>query len=192
MLIKVCGLRRQQDIDLCIRAGVDFCGFVFHRASKRFVEPIEVGRLESGPCQRVGVFTSHDADEILREAEVAKVHWLQLHGNQSDDIVHAVGAQRVIRVWTPQATWSIDHPGTPYVLLDSGYGTGQCLDWKGLNLPSVPYFIAGGLSLETIPQLLRYCQPHGVDLNSGVESAPGVKDDTKLLTTVQWIKKHEK
>lgn len=182
LLVKVCGITRQCDADICIAYNIDFCGFVFHAASPRFIAPEKVAAISTGNLKRVGVFTTQSADEIRYAMDLARLDYAQLHANQSDAVVAAIGAERVIRVCFdyPQATAA----KTAYHLFDKPF------DWRCFNHPAftTPTLIAGGLNASTIPELLARCQPTGVDLNSGVEKSPGIKHAQKLRAALDAIK----
>lgn len=176
-------MTRQEDVTECERLGVDFCGFVFHPASPRYISPERVSLIQTSRCKRVGVFTTQDAQEILKIMEVARLDYAQLHARQEASVVRAIGPERVIRVVCPGQELSDtagSGPATAYTLFDSGYGTGKAFDWTLLSGVRRPYFVAGGLNARNIPELLKVCRPDGLDVNSGVESAPGVKDAERI------------
>ena len=182
LLIKICGITRPCDAETCIACGVDFCGFVFHVASPRFIAPERVAAIDTDGLKRVGVFTTQNADEIRYAMDIARLDYAQLHANQSDAVVAAIGAERVIRVCFdyPRATAA----QTAYHLFDKPF------DWRRLNHPAftTPTLIAGGLSASNIPELLARCQPTGLDLNSGVEESPGIKHAQKIHAALDAIK----
>ena len=214
VLIKVCGITRACDAEACESVGgVDFCGFVFHPPSPRNMPPPDVARIRTGGgMRRVGVFTTHDTDEILRTMDVARLDFAQLHANQSEACAEKIGRERVIRVCFdfPQggglcASFLLfDKPFDWRRLKSSdGFQPLQCNNgilpltarqrleavatlggWK----PPLPYFIAGGVCAENVREVLS-CGPAGIDLNSGVESAPGVKDVEKLNEVLREIKR---
>lgn len=176
-------MTRQEDVTACERLGVDFCGFVFHAASPRYVAPERVAVIRTSRCKRVGVFTTQDVQEILEIMRVARLDYAQLHARQDVSVVQAIGSDRVIRVLFPgqEGVEAIDAgSAAAYTLLDSGYGTGKPFDWSLLTGVRRPFFVAGGLNARNIPGLLKVCRPDGLDLNSGVESAPGVKDPERI------------
>ena len=190
-LLKVCGITRQEDATVCEQMGVDFCGFVFHPASTRYVTPAHVSTLQTGRCKRVGVFTTHDPDAILKIMASARLDYAQLHARQADEVVRAIGGERVIRVRFPDALSpaSAETAGAPpvaYTLFDSGYGTGTSFDWQLLSGAERPFFVAGGLKAQNIPALLAVCKPDGLDVNSGVESSPGIKS-AKLIREIKEL-----
>jgi phosphoribosylanthranilate isomerase len=134
----------------------------------------------------VGVFTTHDTEEILRTMDIARLDYAQLHANQSEACAERIGAERVIRV-----CFEIPKGGglcAAYLLFDKPF------DWRTLRLGgdafALPYFVAGGVNAENVREVLSCAPPFaGVDLNSGVESAPGVKDAAKLEEVLREIGK---
>jgi len=203
MLLKFCGLRRQEDVTLATRLGATHCGFVFHAGSPRCVDAVTVSRLESGDMVRVGVFTGQDSDEIARIMRLARLDMAQLHADQSVDCARRLGAERVIRVLWPQRygdTAALEDAAGQYAdncalyLLDagrSGGGSGHTLAWKklgGLRLPH-PWLLAGGMSPANFRQALTACRPDGVDCNSGVEDAPGQKDARAMTDMARLVEK---
>ena len=198
MLVKVCGLTRQDDVDAAARLGADFCGFIFHRASPRYVSPGQAIRLRSGGMRRVGVFVEQDAGEIVRIMREADIDLAQLHGAQSVECALAVGRERVIRVIWPDRYM---HRALLYneirryadscafYLLDAGLaggGSGARLEWQDLNGIKIarPWFLAGGLNAGNVERAVAQCLPGGVDFNSGIEDAPGVKNARKMAAAI--------
>jgi phosphoribosylanthranilate isomerase len=194
LLVKVCGLTRPQDARLCLELGVDLTGFIFAAKSPRRVTPETVRGMPQGSALRVGVFVEQSVGEVLDIMEYAGLDLAQLHGGQSPEFCRAVGARRVIRVFWPAQHASPDALKTELerfaavchmLLLDAGTaggGHGKTLDLdflRGLQAP-LPWLLAGGLGPDNIASALAKIRPHGVDLNSQVESAPGIKDHEKL------------
>ena len=208
-LCKICGLRRKEDVFLCHELGLDFTGFVFVRASPRFVEPEQAAALPGGPAnplppgrpRRVGVFAGSSPEEILHVAHTAGLDLLQLHGNEDEDFCRALGPERVIKALWPQRLTRRDleeemrrfAPVCAWFLLDAGHsggGSGTALDWRslaGLDAPR-PWLLAGGLGPAVLDQALDACCPHGLDLNSALESAPGEKDHALVREAVAALR----
>lgn len=190
MIIKICGLRSQADADAAENAGADFCGYIFHPQSPRAVSPETVKRIKNTHAKRVGVFVNHTADEIRAIMRYANLDYAQLHGPQTVGDAKAVGAERVIRVLWPEKNRSegavrdmIEKfaDSCAWFLADSGMGDGKPLNWERLKEVSPrPWFLAGGLNADNLTLALRACSPDGIDINSGVESAPGQKDHAKI------------
>jgi phosphoribosylanthranilate isomerase len=193
-LLKVCGITRQEDATACEQMGVDFCGFVFHPASLRYVTPEHVSTLQTHGCKRVGVFTTQEPNEIVKIMELARLDYAQLHARQNDAVVRVIGGERVIRVQFPETqdvsvqafAESANVPHVAYTLFDSGYGTGKVFDWTLLLQAPRPFFVAGGLNAKNISELLSMCRPDGVDVNSGVELSPGIKS-AKMIREIKEL-----
>jgi phosphoribosylanthranilate isomerase len=194
LVVKVCGLTRPEDVTGCAAAGVDLTGFIFAAKSPRRLAPEQAAALPRTSAKRVGVFVEQTLAEILDIMERADLDLAQLHGDQDPDFCRAVGPDRVIR-----AFWPDKHPDLAglaaamasfagairYALLDagtSGGGHGRTLDWPGLAQlsPPMPWLLAGGLGPDNVAEAVRLARPHGVDLNSGVEASPGLKELAKV------------
>lgn len=219
-LIKVCGLRRQADLDAADALGVDLCGFIFHAASPRCVTPGQAAALDSGRMRRVGVFVEQDAARIAAIMTLARLDYAQLHGPAQ--AVHAagdtarrladiIGPQRIIRVVWPEAFQAAPDAGAGMAapalaealeraapdcglfLLEAGTqggGSGRPQNWSALAglHPPRPWLVAGGLGPATLARALTACRPDGVDLNSGVEDAPGCKNHRALAAAVAIVR----
>ena len=194
MLIKFCGLTRQEDVDHAASLGAAMCGFIFHPRSPRGVTVAQAAALDSGSMLRVGVFVNQGSDEIRRVMDEARLDYAQLHGHQSVESARAIGAERVIRVlWPDRYTHRAllyndlqrNAEACAYYLLDAGLkggGSGHKLDWSDLASlrPAHPWLLAGGLSAANVAMAVGMCAPAGVDFNSGVEDAPGCKNREKM------------
>lgn len=209
-IIKVCGLTRAEDVALCEELDIDWIGFIFHPASPRNVHVDQVAAIAKGQALRVGVFVRQGVDEVCSIMDRAGLDLAQLHGGQNQAFCRAVGPQRVIKVFWPQQYSCLKEleqsieayasgtyaPNCRAILLDagtSGGGHGRSLDFarlRGLRL-SLPWVLAGGLGPENIQEALRHCTPDGVDLNSGVEDAPGRKNRGRLSKVVKLIRGYQ-
>jgi phosphoribosylanthranilate isomerase len=201
LLVKVCGMTRQQDADTSRELGADLLGFIFHAPSPRNVTPEQAAAIATPGALRVGVFVRQDPDEVRAIMAAGRLDLAQLAGNQDPEFCRAVGPERVVRVFFPErlggraeleAELARFAGCMRYALLDagsSGGGTGRSLPFAGLaNIPSpAPWLLAGGLSAANLAQALSQCSPAGVDINSGVESAPGIKDPAKLAAAFAAI-----
>ncbi|MDR2137875.1 MAG: phosphoribosylanthranilate isomerase [Synergistaceae bacterium] len=215
--IKICGLSRQEDVDLCVESKVDFVGFVFVPGSPRTVTPSAAARLESRGVERVGVFANQPVEETLNVVKEARLDKVQLHGGETLDYVRAVaekiGMERVVKVFWPLAEKSeseseleseleLEKKMTLYAdlaacfLFDGGRGGGG----HGRSLPLEvlrrlketsprPFFAAGGLGPENAAEVAEKIAPFGLDLNSALESAPGKKDPEKIAKVLEAIRR---
>lgn len=200
-LCKVCGLTRPEDVKLCDSLNVDFTGFIFVSGSPRVVTPDFVASIPCGQSSRVGVFAGAGVEEMLACADRASLDYFQLHGGESRKICAKLGPERVIKVLWPEKLTpaelhrEMEHfaPVCACFLLDagkSGGGSGTCLPFStlaALHSPR-PWLLAGGLGPETLDAALAACSPYGVDLNSGLEDAPGIKKHQLLRQAVNIVK----
>ena len=201
-LVKICGMTRPEDVIGCAEAGADLLGFIFAAKSPRRLTAQQAAALPRTTAKRVGVFVEQTLEEVLAVMDAAGLDFAQLHGGQDAAFCRAVGPQRVIRAFWPQK-----HPDTAalaaevqrfagairYALLDagtSGGGHGVSLPFKPLAefSPSMPWLLAGGLGPDNVAEAVAQARPHGVDLNSGVESSPGLKELAKVRRSLWAVK----
>ncbi|HEX6096572.1 MAG TPA: phosphoribosylanthranilate isomerase [Thermoanaerobaculia bacterium] len=177
--VKICGITRAEDAELAIELGADYLGFIFVKESPRSVErpPSTHGVL------RVGVFRGASRDEILRTVETAKLDLVQIHGEVMDAGVPVIHAFKVDDT-LPDTTTNAD-----YVLFDTGGGTGRTFDWSLLERypRTKPFFLAGGITPDNAADAIAATHPYAIDVASGVERAPGVKDHDKLRKLFEAI-----
>ena len=192
-LVKICGMTRMEDVELCARLGADLLGFIFHPKSPRNVDPDFVASVKTG-VTKVGVFVDQPHEEVLEIMDRCGLHAAQLHGNQDMHFCWRIGPDRVIKVFWPDTYPSVAafkramagfEEACGHFLLDAGKtgqgGTGQSIDFGILQDIEIqtPWFLAGGLGPHNLRQALAL-NPPGVDINSGVEKEPGIKDESKL------------
>ena len=189
--IKICGVTNARDAKTCVALGAQMIGLNFYPQSPRYIEP-KVARqiVEALPTHvdAVGVFVSGNADEIRRTANAAAVDCVQLHGDFSPELARELADEfRVIRVFSthpqfrPEDVTLFPHCD---VLVDAHHpelrgGTGQTCDWSAARATlrfSRFLILSGGLNAENVAGAIKAVTPHAVDVCSGVESAPGVKD----------------
>jgi len=192
--LKVCGVTSFEDARAAIDCGAEYLGFNFYPKSPRYIAPQPARAIiEQLPSDivSVGVFVNEsrpeDVVEILR---VSGARMAQLHGDEPPDYCASVGAERVIKALRIgddfDARRVLGYPAAA-ILLDAFDaklygGTGKTANWamarEAAKLTKI--FLAGGLSPENIVEAIRAVEPFAVDVNSGVESAPGRKDASKL------------
>lgn len=203
MKIKLCGLKRIEDIEAVNEAKPDYIGFIFAKKSRRYVSTETAERLKqhlNPDIEAVGVFVNEDIDKIIEQAKKQVIDVIQLHGEEDvayvKDLKEAVDVPIIKAIsMTKQddrqqiSMWEISD--VDYLLLDSGDGgTGEQFNYKLLqeigNLKK-PYFLAGGLNpenLENAVQQLQNNQPYALDLSSGIETN-GIKDLDKIKKAVE-------
>lgn len=191
---KVCGLTRPGDVTACLDAGAAMTGFIFAAKSPRRVTPEQALGLPRGKALRVGVFVEQDVAEVVRVMDAAELDLAQLHGGQDAAFCRAVGPGRVIKALWPEKLAARDAlqaelerfaESCAFFLLDagtSGGGHGRSMDFSlvaGLASPR-PWLLAGGLGPHNLQAALDAAAPDGLDLNSGLETSPGVKDHAAI------------
>ena len=201
LLVKVCGMTRDDDARRCAELGVNLVGFIFHPASPRNVAPALPRSLTLPHTLKVGVFLQQTADEVRAIMDQGRLDLAQLHGGQDPAFCEAVGPARVVKVLWPERYAHLDDlmsdlrrfaPVCRWFLFDAGSSGGGHGRPLAASLPDVsdiprPWLLAGGLSPDTLPAALAL-RPDGVDLNSGVESAPGIKDFDKLTRALGLLR----
>jgi phosphoribosylanthranilate isomerase len=189
--IKICGITNARDAKACAELGAHLIGLNFYPQSPRYIEP-KVARqiVEALPnnTSAVGVFVEGDADEIRKTANMAGVRCVQLHGNFSPEIARELAREfRVIQVFSTHARFRPKDASLfpdSDILIDAHHpnlrgGTGQTCDWSAARetLPFARFLIlSGGLNPHNVGRAIEAVAPHAVDVCSGVESAPGMKN----------------
>ena len=197
--VKICGITRLEDALAAAAAGADALGFNFWPKSKRYVEPraaAEIISLLPPFVATVGVFVDPSREEALRAAELSGVQWLQLHGDESPELCASLPLPvlKAIRVRHRASLDLLDAYDVAGFLLDTdtaGYGgSGETFDWSLAAEAALraPIVLAGGLRPENVADAVRQVKPWAVDVASGVESAPGVKDHEKTARFVREAK----
>ncbi len=193
--IKMCGVTRPADALAAVAAGVDALGFIFFEKSPRYIGP-EAARLiiEQLPpfVDAVGVFVDKKNNEVDEIIQYCRLGYVQLHGGESpkycERLVRFVSPCHVIKAFRVGSHTRADEfaayaPHVKGFLLDTFRpdqigGTGTSFDWSmvvDLHLQK-PFILAGGLDVNNIAAAIQAVQPYGVDVNSGVERQPGIKD----------------
>jgi len=192
VFVKICGITRAQDAELASRLGADAVGFVFWPDSPRYVAP-DAARIIAtevpANVMKVGVFVNDDVENVRRVMEVVGLDIAQLHGHETPDYCRRVG-RKVFKAVGVECNGMIDISGfdPDVVLLVDAHdparygGTGRTVNWDSAREIAMTRrtILAGGLNAANIRIAVRSVRPYGVDVSSGVESAPGVKDPVRL------------
>jgi len=200
--LKVCGITSLKDAQMAIGCGAQYLGFNFYRKSPRYIAPVNaraiIEQLPDGIIA-VGIFVNEARPEdVIEILQTSGAQMAQLHGDEDAGYCAAVGADRVIKALRASEDFDVrqvlNFPAAA-ILLDafdkSLYGgTGKTANWQVARQAAqyVHLFLAGGLSPENISDAVRAVNPFAVDVNSGIESAPGVKDADKLQALVNALK----
>lgn len=187
--MKVCGVTRREDALLAAALGADAVGFLFWRPSKRYVAPEAARAIVAALppfVTPVGLFVDEAPAAAREAARAAGVRAVQLHGGESPDDCRAfdLPVLKAIGVDGPGALERAEAYEVAGLVLDapSGGGSGRAFDWSQVERrrPRAPFLVAGGLTPETVGEALARLSPYGVDVCSGVEASPGIKDHRKL------------
>jgi phosphoribosylanthranilate isomerase len=195
--VKICGLTNLEDARYVSGALADYLGFIFYEKSPRYIEPPKAGAIINwieGP-ETVGVFVNQPLDDVNLIVRQTGIDLVQLHGTESPDycrliekpVIKAVHIQKDSNPDELRKTVQSYSDCTAYLLFDTKTdnlwgGTGITFDWKILSdiTDKKPFFLSGGLHAGNIRKASKTARPFAVDLSSGVEQAPGVKDYDKL------------
>ena len=202
--VKICGMTNLKDVKVAVDGGVDAVGFIFYKKSPRSVTMQAVREivLELPPfVDSVGVFVNETAEQINKIADHCKLDRVQLHGDESPAFCKKIRRRviKAIRVKDIQSLKKLsDYPVSSFLLdtfsEDQYGGTGKVFDWN-LAYPAKKYgpiILAGGLTPINVHQAIQRIQPYGVDVCSGVESQPGIKDHKKMKAFIKNVKAERK
>ncbi len=196
--VKICGLANPADVDAVAALAPDALGFVCWPGSKRYARPADVAKwtrgLPSG-IKRVGVFVDATPDEVRRTIETAALDIAQLHGAETAaafrNFPHPLWRSVTLRGETDPdlSGWSVDAYLIDTYSPKSPGGTGEPGDWDRarafVKAASRPVLLAGGLTPANVREARRRVCPWGVDVSSGVEKAPGLKDIEKVRLFIE-------
>jgi phosphoribosylanthranilate isomerase len=186
VLVKICGITRPGDAEAAIAAGADFLGFVFRAGTPRALKPDMAGWIrEIRGAQTVGVFLDAPLSEVVQVRKQLDLDWVQLHGDEADSFLDVLGRKVIRRVAVGhRVDWNrVEQLGRICLpLFDPGAGDGLTWAWDSLaDRPTgLRFGLAGGLSPENVFDAVRTVRPYLVDVSSGVEAAPGIKDHEKV------------
>jgi phosphoribosylanthranilate isomerase len=188
--LKVCGITRPEDAELAVEVGAWAIGFILWQGSKRYVEPAVAAGIARSVRRRtelVGVFVNPTLDEVAHAADLMGLTHVQLHGDEGPSFCTAAAQRtgcRVIKALRIRSRADIADAKrfhTDLHLLDSP-GNGRTWDWAlaAERRSKVPLILAGGLTPANVGEAIAQAYPWAVDVASGVESEPGIKDPAKV------------
>ena len=201
-IIKICGIKTLPHALTAIEAGADYLGFNFYPKSVRFIEKsacaeiTSVLKREHPQIKLVGVFVNSSVDEIKDILQTCHLDLAQLHGDETPETFAQLApyAFRAFR-GIPESNAGYERDEAPLMLIDAAVkgvygGSGVTADWTAAAelAKKYPLLLAGGLTPENVADAVRQVRPWGVDVASGVESAPGEKDAGKMIQFVKEVK----
>ena len=196
--IKICGLKRIEDVISVNVAEPDYCGFIFNvSGSRRSIGAEQLNILVdmlNPEIVPIGVFVNEKTDVILRSVRESGIRMVQLHGQENGEIIHTIQSKaqvpviKAVSVRSKEDVRSAVLSPADYLLFDCGEGgTGQTFDWNLLEDIPRPYFMAGGIGTHNMEEVLRRFSPFALDVNSSVET-DRQKDGKKILAAVRMLR----
>lgn len=201
--IKICGITREEDALVCADHGADFLGFIFVPSTPRFVEPERAAAIAAKIRERetrpkiVGVFRDASTDYIRELQALVGLDLVQLSGNETDGDIRELGVPVVKTLRVSDAlpdTRAV--PSAAWLLFDTyderrAGGTGRRFDWSLLATyeRGKPFFLSGGITPDNVVAGISLVRPDAIDLASGVESEPGIKDHEKVARLFERVRR---
>lgn len=212
MRVKICGITKIEDALAAVEAGADFLGFNFYPKSPRYLTPERCAELQSvitnhkSKIKTVGIFVNEEIEMIEMIMRQCDLDLAQLHGEETPEMMAAFNG-RAFKAFRGTGERHAEYTNArnpsplipriiaPAFLIDAYSathygGTGHTADWRAAQplAAQYPLFLAGGLTPENVAQAIQQVQPWGVDVASGVESAPGLKDHVKIRLFIENAK----
>ncbi len=207
MIIKICGIQKEDTLNCCEKNNVNFFGMIFYSNSPRNIT-IENAIILQNKSQNlningVGVFVNKNIDEILEVIKTIKLRFVQLHGSEDEAYIKTIKKMgvKIIKVISVNSKHDLrkinDFNSADYFLFDYKPtkdelpgGNAKSFDWKILkNLKTdKPWFISGGINIDNIQHIIDNIKPFGIDLSSGVEKELGIKDNRIINKFIEKLK----
>lgn len=197
--IKMCGITRLEDALACAEAGADALGFVFAESPRR-VRPEQAAaiiRKLPPTVLRFAVFVDESPAEIARVLGAVDIDRIQLHGFE-EPMVQELAGTRVVKAFRARdetVLREIEEWAEPFFVLDAwdrmrAGGTGRPFDWELAKRARVHgrFLLAGGLTADNVGEAIREVRPYGVDVSSGIEVSPGIKDPERIRAFVEAVR----
>jgi phosphoribosylanthranilate isomerase len=202
MLIKICGITRSEDAERAVACGANALGFIFWPGSPRFIDPYRARAIAASLppfVTTVGVFVNQPGEYVNGVASLAGLGAVQLHGEEDPTFAAAIRRPVIkaltfgsgapdVEAWARRCTLLLDahHP-------EQRGGTGRTIDWSraATIAASRRVVLSGGLTPDNVTQAIASVNPFGIDVSSGVEDAPGIKNHGRLEALFHAINHHQ-
>ncbi len=204
--VKICGITSLEDAFFAQGSGADALGFVFYPASPRYIRPEDARKIIlrlNKKIIKVGVFVNPEAGQLKRTARLCQLDALQFHGDETPDFCRGFPSYKIIKAFRVKDKSSLsrlsDYRGAvDYYLFDAFSrvglgGTGRRFNWKLLKMAKIdkPFFLSGGLTPKNVAGAIKTVCPAWVDVSSGVEKSPGIKDKKKIKNFIDRVGRGE-
>ena len=201
--VKICGITRCEDAHLVVDAGVDAVGLVCYEKSPRFVSiefAAEISQIIPAFVSRVALFKDAEQQMIESVLEQVEIDLIQFHGSETADYCERFNRPYIKAIGMKGAEHDVNfllanvekYRSAKALLLDGhapgeAGGTGESFDWSSISTVAKPVVLAGGLTPDNVKHAIDLVHPFAVDVSSGVESSPGIKDKDKVAAFMQQI-----
>jgi len=198
--IKICGITNRADAEKVVELGADALGFVFADSARK-IKPSVAREISLGLppfISRIGVFVNEEIDTVKELYEYCRLDAVQLHGDENSQYINSLSIPfiKAFRVSGDEVLKQIEQFGLRYFLLDTfdkklSGGTGKSFDWLVANQAAKygKIILSGGLNPDNICNALEAVDPYAVDISSGVEKSPGIKDHQKMELLINEVHK---
>ena len=200
--VKICGITNEADALFAAREGADALGFIFAKSPRRVDVPTvrKIVRVLGPLVATIGVFVDESAEKILRVADACRLSGIQLHGDEKARMIRTLQKRgfrviKALRIGDGMDLKKINELPADAFLFDTAVagkfgGTGRPFDWACLEklCLKIPWVVSGGLDPMNVRKLLSVLRPYGVDVSSGVESAPGKKSEKLMKEFIRHAK----
>lgn len=205
--VKICGITNGADAVAACEAGADSVGFNFYEKSPRYISAADAGKIRGqipGEIETVGVFVNAEPENVVALCTSLRLGAVQLHGDETPQRVAEVAASvRVVKAFRVGPDFLFEtldeYAGASAFLLDAAEtgqygGTGRTNDWELARRAARTrrIILAGGLNAENVAAAIQFVRPYGVDVASGVESAPGKKDPGRVREFIEEVRRAER
>lgn len=195
MKIKICGLKREEDIIYANELRPDYVGFVF-ALKKREITYEQAERLRAmldPGIPAVGVYVDKRPERIIEALERGIIDIAQLHGNETQEDIGLIKARtgkpvwKAVKIRSGEDVRRWEDSQADMLVFDNGQGTGKCFPWELLAEAKREFLLAGGITTENIAEAIRSVHPFGIDVSSGAET-DGLKDYKKMKMLVEAVR----
>ena len=202
MLVKICGITRVDDALAAVGAGAGALGFIFWPGSPRFIDPFRARKIVAALppfITAVGVFVNQPLEYVNGVASLVRLGAVQLHGDETTGFASAITVPiiKAIPLAAAGEAAVAEWPAATTLLLDvhdpvKRGGTGRTIDWTGAAAVAARrnVLLAGGLTPDNVADAVARVRPFGIDVSSGVERAPGIKDHQRLRALFEALHDH--
>ncbi len=205
IIIKICGITEREIAHFLKDTDVDIMGFIFYPKSPRYITPKQASTIvkslgKNRKIKIAGVFVNAREDEIKEIFSSVPLDYIQFHGDETPEFLKNFRGYKIIKAFRINKNFSekeIVKFSSDYFLFDTFRkdlygGTGEKFDWKKFKFISKfrPFFISGGIKEENVLEAIKIFNPDGIDINSGVEIAPGKKSKEKIKSILLKIRNY--